>query len=124
MLYPTLNQPAVIFAMLGVGLVSGLLIDGGRILAWLTGEGSFARHFFDFIALFFSCGLLIFVNLMVNYGQFRIYVFVIFILSLMLERFLSKILWTKLISKCYTNVVAKREKITKRISWKKRKRKN
>lgn len=104
MLYPTLNQPLTILAMFVVGLASGIIVDIGRLLASLIGWQKFSRHFFDFLAVIFSCALLLFVNLKVNYGQFRLYIILIFSLSLILERFLSKILWTFIASKCYTSI--------------------
>lgn len=114
MLYPTLNQPLVIVVMLGVGFLSGVLLDVGKILAWITGEQKLARHFFDFLAVILSAGLVIFCNLRVNYGQFRIYVLLVFFVAFLIERFLSKILWTKLLERCYTNIVNIKHKLKKR----------
>ena len=92
MLYPTLNQPLTILAIFLVGLASGVIVDIGRLLASLIGGQKYSRHFFDFLAVIISCALLLLTNLKVNYGQFRLYVILIFLLSLALERFLSKIL--------------------------------
>lgn len=111
MLYPTLNQPLVIVVMFLVGLTGGVILDIGRILSSILGGQKFSRHFFDFLSVLFSSFLLVKANLSVNFGQFRIYVLIIFLLSLLLERFLSKILWTKLLSKCYTKI---EKKITSR----------
>lgn len=123
MLYPTLNQPLVIVVMLAVGFASGLIFDIGRILSSILDGQKFSRHFFDFLSVLFSSFLLVKANLSVNYGQFRIYVFIVFLISLILERFLSKILWTKLLSKCYTSIENIKKKISGREKlWKKKKR--
>ena len=115
MLYPTLNQPLVLISMIAVGFISGFIIDLGRIFATLLGKLKLARHFFDFLAVLLSFFLVTFVNLKVNYGQFRLYVFAVFFISLILERILSKFLWTKLLSKCYTSMEKVKNKFAKRI---------
>ena len=111
MLYPTLNQPLTILAIFLVGLASGVIVDIGRLLASLIGGQKYSRHFFDFLAVIISCELLLLTNLKVNYGQFRLYVILIFLLSLALERFLSKILWTTIASKCYTSIENVKKKL-------------
>lgn len=104
MLYPTLNQPLVLIVMLAVGFACGVVFDLGRVLSAILGGQKFSRHFFDFLSVIFSSILLMIANLEVNYGQFRLYIIFLVLLSLIFERVLSKILWTKLLSKCYTNI--------------------
>ena len=104
MLYPTLNQPLVIVVLIVTGFFSGIILDACRLLSSLNRSQKLSRHFFDFIAVLFSFFLLEMANLKVNYGQFRLYVFAVFLCGLALERILSKFLWTKLISKCYTRI--------------------
>lgn len=101
MLYPTLSQPLVFLAVFGAGLAGGLIFDIFKILTFLSGNDRYSKIFFDFLATILSFGLLFVVNLAVNYGQFRIYVLLSFLLSLLIERLLSKFLWTKCIRKCY-----------------------
>lgn len=115
MLYPTLNQPLVIVVMLAVGFASGVIFDIGRILSALLGGQKFSRHFFDFLSVIFSSFLIVVANLRVNFGQLRLYVFAIFFVSLFFERFLSKILWTKLLSKCYTSIENIKKKFAGRV---------
>ena len=109
MLYPTLNQPIVLLALFAGGIVCGLVFDVCKILTTLAGNDKFSKHFFDFLATIFSFLLLFFVNLWCNYGQFRLYVFLVFLISFSLERLISKFLWTKLLSKWYS-MIAGREK--------------
>lgn len=107
MLYPTSNQPLVLGALFLCGLFSGVIFDFFKILSTLTRNDKFAIHFFDFVATIFSCLLLFFTNLWLNYGQFRIYVVVVYLLSFSLERILSKFFWTKLLSKWYSNITTR-----------------
>ncbi len=63
----------------------------------------FTKGLFDFITVTFFLGILFYSNLVVNYGQFRIYVVASFLLAIFLKRILSKFLWTKCIKRCYNN---------------------
>ena len=92
------------------GMTSGLFFDVARILSTLAGD-VWAKHILDFFATILSFAILYFSNLIFNLGQFRIYVLAVFLLSFALERFFSKILWTKLLSKWYSNIAKKREAV-------------
>ena len=107
MLYPTLIQPLVILMVFLAGLFSGLVFNLSKILAFLSGNDKYSKNIFDFLAMIFSFTVLFFVNLKFNYGQFRLYVLGVFLLSLIFEQFLSRVLWTKAISKCYNKLVWK-----------------
>lgn len=108
MLYPTLNQPLVVLIIFIVGLASGLIFDVARILTTISGE-KWSKHIFDFVATILAFLVLYFTNLSINLGQFRIYVLGIFLISFALERFISKILWTKLLLKWYTKTMNRRK---------------
>ena len=108
MLYPTLNQPLVLLIIFLVGFVCGCIFDLARILSTLAGD-IWAKHILDFFAIVISFSILFFSNLIFNLGQFRLYVLAIFLLSFALERFFSKILWTKVLSKWYSSITRKRE---------------
>ena len=109
MLYPTSNQPLLICLLLIAGFCCGILFDGARILNLLLGERKTTRHILDFVATL-SCGLILFlVNLHFNFGQLRMYVPLLFLLSFWIERTISKKLWTNLLKKWYSNIVQRRK---------------
>ena len=110
MLYPTLNQPIILLALAAGGIFAGLIFDASKILATLSGNDKFSRHFFDFVATILSFLILFYLNLSLNYGQFRIYVLIVFLLSFALERLISKFLWTKLLSKWYSSITRREKK--------------
>ncbi len=110
MLYPTLNQPLMFLLLIIAGLASGVIFDILNMVVTLLGNDKYSHHFFNFLSVLFSFALLFVINLKFNYGQFRIYVLAIFIASFLLERLISKILWTKLIKKCYSIFGRKRQK--------------
>ena len=107
MLYPTINQPLIIIAMFFTGLACGVVFKIFRFLTLLSGNDKISKNFFDFLAVIFSFVLFFIVNLAVNYGQFRVYVVLIFLIGFTVEIFILKILWTKLLEKCYTRIVTK-----------------
>lgn len=104
MLYPTLNQPLVILCLLFGGLLGGLIFDAGRVLAMLSGNDKYSKHIFDFVATILNFGLLFLINLKLNFGQFRLYVPIVFLSTFAFERFISKKLWTKLLEKWYSSI--------------------
>ena len=118
MLYPTLNQPLIIVVMLLCGFAGGVIFDLCRLLTLLSGNDKVSKHIFDFLAVLLGFALLFFVNLKFNYGQFRVYVFAVFMFSFVLQQKLSQKLWTKLLGKWYSSIVQRREE------WKKKKNKN
>lgn len=107
MLYPTANQPLIIVVMFFTGFLSGIFFDIFRFLTYLSGGDKWSRNFFDFLSTIFSFAILFLANLWINYGQFRFYVVVIFFIGFFIERVISKILWTKLILKCYNTFKVK-----------------
>lgn len=88
MLYPTLNQPLVMLVMFFVGFASGFLFDFAFLLKKSL-KLKATNIFFDFLACIFSFVIFFVTNLYINYGQFRIYVVVIFIIACLLQRVLS-----------------------------------
>ena len=125
MLYPTTNQPMVLLVIFCVSIISGLVFDLAHILTFLSGNDKNSKHIFDFLATIISFTLLFFTNLEFNYGQFRIYVLIIFLIFFAFERFLSKLLWTKVLSSCYNKLKLKfKGKSIKRKNGRKQKEKN
>lgn len=110
LLYPTLNQPLVLLAIFIGGLIAGFGFDVFRLLTLLSGGDKLSRHFFDFLATIFAFFLLFYINLNLNYGQFRIYVPVVFLISFALQRLFARFLWTKLLSKWYSKITERTKK--------------
>ena len=100
------------------GFVSGIIFDVFHLLTSLSGGDKVSRHIFDFVAVLVSGAILFLNNLHFDYGQFRVYVIVLFLTSFIFERKLAQKLWTKLLEKWYTSIVQRREQ------WKREKTKN
>ena len=114
MLYPTLSQPLIVLCLLGGGILGGLIFDVFRLLTLLSGNDRYSKHIFDFLSTLCCFALLFILNLTLNFGQFRLYVLVVFLLTFALERLISKILWTKLLKKWYSSIAQRRNKTGKR----------
>ena len=108
MLYPTSNQPLLIFLLLVGGLVGGLVFDITRVLNLLLGEKKIFKHIFDFFATSLSCFILFLINLNFNLGQIRLYVPIVFLLAFIIERTISRNLWTNLLKRWYSSIVQRR----------------
>lgn len=105
MLYPTLNQPIVMLVMFFVGFASGFLFDFAFLLKKSLKDLKATNIFFDFLACIFSFVIFFVTNLYINYGQFRIYVVVVFIFACLLQRVLSN-----QIMQFFKKIVAKTKK--------------
>lgn len=89
MLYPTLNQPLVLFVIFLAGFASGFLFDFSNLIKKSLKDLKAIGIFFDFIACILSFAILFFTNLQINFGQFRIYIVIIFVLACLLQRVFS-----------------------------------
>lgn len=86
MLYPTLNQPYVFITIFLTGLVSGLLFDLSNFLLIFVNKNKVIKQFLYFFASALSFLGLFYMNLIVNLGQFRLFIIITFALSLFIER--------------------------------------
>ena len=114
MLYPTLNQPIVFIFIFLTGLASGLLFDLSNFLVIFFNRNKIIKQIFYFLATILSTFLLFIVNLITNFGNFRIFIILSFIVALLLERFTLGKLISKTIDKL-TNVKIKLPSLFKHI---------
>ena len=120
MLYETLSQPQIVLFVVLFGFLSGIIFDLQKLF-----KKSIKNRFFDFFSSFFCVFLTIliyfFVNLKLNYGEFRFYILLMFFLSLAFERLFIGNLLENLLRKWYNKLT---EKMKKGYENKIRKRKN
>lgn len=120
MLYETLSQPQIVLFVVLFGFLSGIIFDLQKLF-----KKSIKNRFFDYFSSFFCVFLTIlihfFVNLKLNYGEFRFYILLMFFLSLAFERLFIGNLLENLLRKWYNKLT---EKMKKGYENKIRKRKN
>ena len=120
-LFETLNQPKILLNIILGGFVCGLIFDICYLVTFLCNNNKITKNILEFFSIFFCFFILFVINQKLNYGQMRIYVFVFFVTSLLIERLtLGKII-AKTRNWCYTQFRKFANKLTKVIKWNKRK---
>ena len=83
------------------GFLSGLLFDICYLVTFLCNNNKIVKNIFECVTTLCSFVVLFLINLYTNYGQFRVYIFIVFFLSLLLQRVtLGKII-AKTKNACY-----------------------
>lgn len=121
-LFETLNQPTILLNIILSGILCGLFFDICYIIVFLCNNNRITKNILEFLTTFFSFLVLFFVNQKLNYGQMRIYVFIFFVASLLIERItLGKVI-AKTQNWCYTQFRKLVNKLTRvKDKWSKRK---
>lgn len=115
MLYETLTQPYLLLIFLLAGILGGLVFDIGNFIKFLCSNKKAPSIFIDFIQTIICCLILFFVNLKYNYGLFRLFPIIIFLIFFTLERFtLGKII-AKFYNLCYNLLTKLFKKVTKKF---------
>ena len=96
MLYSTLNQAVVFIVLFIAGSISFLPYLTLKIIKNNIAKQLF--YIFFIVFCFFSFEI---VNLVINYGQFRLFSALSFLLGITVSNYLIRFLWTKFNKKCY-----------------------
>ena len=110
LLYETLSQPLIFLITFFVGLGSGIIFDLRNYISFLCAKNKVIDIILDILSILIICGVLFFINLKINFGQFRFYVPLAFFTGLILERYTLGLFVAKICSWCYTkfrNLIAK-----------------
>lgn len=115
MLYETLSQPYVFFILFLTGVLAGLFFDIANFTILLCNKNKVIQQIIYFFTVMISFTVFFVVNLNINYGQFRIYIFLALGIGFILERFTFGKLWTKLFNKCYNQIEVFRQTILSKL---------
>lgn len=119
MLYETLNQPIICLFLILIGFVSGFVYDVSNYIVFLCKNNKIVKIIFDFLSTIIV-SIIFYVSIVqFDYGDFRLYHFVLFFAFLLLERISLGKLIAKLIQICY-NFITKTFALLRRILWKKK----
>lgn len=116
MLYPTFNQPTLILFIALGGFLCGLFFDASNFILFPFKKKKVLTQILYFLSSVLSFLCLFFINLAINYGQFRVFTLLEFVFFLALERITLGFLWTKALSTCYNWLT----KLKGKIKWKKK----
>ena len=121
-LYETLNQPTILLYLILFGFLSGLLFDLAHIISFLCNKNKIITNILLFFATVVSFFILYVINSKINYGQFRLYIYIVFFLFVFLERISLGKSIAKTQSWCY-NTFEKVVRLIKKFDYGKRKNK-
>lgn len=105
MLYETLNQPIIFLSFLILGLFCGLIFDFGNFIKFLFSNKKLPSIIIDIIQTFIILYLLFLFNLIINYGQIRLFIILVFTFSFIIERYIVGKFVAKFYIKCYNVIV-------------------
>lgn len=112
-LFETLNQPYIFMWLILSGFLCGILFDIAYIISFLCNNNKIAKNILQAVATVLCFFVLFIINLKINYGQIRIYVFAVFFICLFIERItLGKIIaktrdWCYNVFKKFTKLLIK-----------------
>jgi hypothetical protein len=117
MLYESLSQPIFTLILFCGGIISGIIFDLKKIFYYLFKKNKIINQFLMFFCIIFAFFIYFFINLKLNFGQFRFFSFLMFFLAFLFERFFVENFLAKPLSKCYNKakdrVNAKRKIVEK-----------
>lgn len=111
MLFETLSQPKLLLIFVLTGFLCGFIFDLFNFLKFSSKNHKILSFIFDFISSI-SCFVIYFlINLKYNFGQFRVYTLLIFLIGFTIHRLsIGKIL-AKTFLWCYNAIVKLTQKL-------------
>lgn len=107
MLYESLSQPIIFLFLSLSGFLSGFLFDLKNILSIYFRRNKIISQILLFFAVFLTFFICFFINLKINYGEFRFFSIVAFAISFILQRLIVKNFLAKPVIKCYNKLKEK-----------------
>lgn len=108
MLHETLSQPAIFFYLVLGGFASGFFFDLKNIFLSFFKKKQILNHILMFFCVFLTLFCLYFLNLRLNYGQFRTFSIIGFLLAFAIQRFLILNFVANPVTVCYNKIKGKR----------------
>jgi hypothetical protein len=101
LLYETLTQPAVFFIILVIGIACGIIFDLRSYIVFLCANNKVVTIILDILSVLLSSIIFYLCVLGLNFGEFRFYIVLSFLLGILLERFTLGLFVAKISSWCY-----------------------
>lgn len=118
-LYETLNQPLIFLLIIVIGFFSGIIFDFSNYLTFLFNKNRIIEKFFDAIAVVL-CGAVFFIALlMLNFGEFRFYILLGYVLGIFIYRVTLGLIVAKVCSFCYNKFKLGMSKLSNKLFKKK-----
>ena len=101
-LFETLSQPKILLCLATFGFLSGVIFDICYLVSFLCNDNKIVKGILQFLSTVLCFFILFLINNALNYGLFRVYIFVVFFLFLLCERITLGKLFAKTRNWCYT----------------------
>ena len=102
-LYETLSEPLIFLLMLAFGFVCGILYDINKYIAFLCNNNQIVQKVLDVISTCVAGFLFILALTILNYGEFRFYLLLSFLIGIFAERKTLGLVLAKFFSFCYNS---------------------
>ena len=112
MLYQTVSQPKIFLIFSLFGFLCGIFFNIRNMLH--IKKYVIFRHFFDFFATFITLFIFFILNVKFNFGEFRFFLLISFLLSFTIGNFITTNFLAKPVSNCYNKLRGKRNENQKR----------
>ncbi len=109
MLFETANQPIIMLVFCLAGFFCGFIFDFSNFLNLFFNQRKVTKHILNFFATVAVFTIFFLINLKMNYGEIRFYIFALFLSTIILQRQIFEKTIANIFSKCYTFLI-KREK--------------
>ncbi len=101
MLYETLSQGYIFLCVLYFGLLGGILFEAKNLIINALSKNKVVCFVLDLVFMLVACLLFVVSKNIANYGEFRIYLLISFILGIWLEHITIGFLVEKFFMFCY-----------------------
>ena len=102
-IFETLNEPKIFLFLIIFGFLCGFLFDICYLITFLCNENKIVKNILQFFATIICFFIVFLINLKLNYGVFRAYIFISFFFAIFLERITLGKLFAKTRNWCYTH---------------------
>lgn len=102
-IFETLNEPKIFLFLIIFGFLCGFLFDICYLITFLCNENKIVKNILQFFATIICFFIVFLINLKLNYGVFRAYIFISFFFAIFLERITFGKLFAKTRNWCYTH---------------------
>ena len=100
-IFETLKEPKIFLLLIIFGFLCGFLFDISYLITFLCKENKIIKNIFQFFSTIICFFVVFLINLKLNYGIFRAYVFISFFFAVFLERISVGKLFAKTKIWCY-----------------------
>lgn len=105
MLYETLYQSQIFFMMLYFGIIGGVLFEVKNLIRHIFFDNKIISFVVDSVFMFLCAIIFVYAKNLLNFGEFRLYLLLAFVIGIVLEHFSIGFLVEKLFFLMYNKSI-------------------